>query len=163
MPTPSQKESNSSSPSPYLLRENSDGFAFITDNGFAYQLAFQSDQSYFPADAFAEHLYSFSVIAFTPRTPIRDTRIEWTVVDALKRAFEANPLIVISYVCSLDGDMERHRRILFGQWYQRHGAGFVRLPFSNEQTRIYAAAIFQENHPHTTSIAAAFEREYTSK
>jgi hypothetical protein len=163
MPTPSPTTLSSSSPSPYPLRENNDGFSFTTDHGFEYVLAFRSDQAYFPEDGFAQHLYSFSIVVLGQRTPVRDPRIEVTVIDALKRAFEADPLLVISYVCSLDDNQERNRRILFGQWYLRHSEGYTRLPFSHEQSRVYAAAIFRENHPDRSEIAAAFNREYNRK
>ncbi|MBO0933607.1 hypothetical protein [Fibrella aquatilis] len=128
-----------------------------------YQLAFRSDQAYFPNDEFAQHLYSFSIIVIGNRTPIRDPRIEITVIDTLQRAFATDPLLIISYVCSLDNDMERNRRILFGQWYLRHSEGYIRLPFSHELSRVYAAAIFRKDHPDQEAISAAFNREYNRK
>jgi hypothetical protein len=163
MPTPSQPTSSSSNRSPYPLQENNEGFACTTDHGFVYQLAFRSDQSYFPDDSFDEYLYSFSIISVGMRTLVRDPRIELTVVYTLKQAFAANPQLIISYVCSLDNEMERHRRILFGQWYQRHSEGYTRLPFSYEQSRVYAAAIFLKDHPAQEAIFAAFNRVYNAK
>jgi hypothetical protein len=157
------KASNLLNPSPYPLQENSEGFTFTTDNDFNYQIAFKSDQALFPTDSFAQDLYSFSLISLSVRVPVKDPRIEATVADVLHRTFAANSLIIISYVCSLDGDMERHRRILFGQWYRKHGKGFIRLIVEDPINRIYAVAFFKENHPDKEIIEAVFDREYRIK
>jgi hypothetical protein len=148
---------------PYPIRESDQGYGFTTDYGIEYLIALTSDQELLPDEPFAPYLYSFSIIVLTKRTLVGDPRVEATVIDGLNRIFATNKQTIISYVCSLEDDLERPRRILFGRWFRQHGAGYMRLEFSDLENRIYAAAIFQEGHPYQISIEEAFSREYRAK
>lgn len=163
MKSQNPKASSLSSPLPYPVRESEQGYGFTTDYDIEYLIALTSDRNLLPDEPFASYLYSFSIIVFNERTPASDLRAEATVVEALNQIFAANPHTIISYVCSLEDDMERARRVLFSRWFRQHGVGFTRLEFTDAENRIYAAAIFQAGHPHQADIDTAFNREYRAK
>jgi Family of unknown function (DUF6169) len=94
---------------------------------------------------------------------VSDPRVEVTVIDVFNRIFAANPQIIISYVCSLEDDLERARCILFGRWFRQHGVGYTRLEFTDAESRIYAAVILNAKHPQQAAIEAAFNQEYRAK
>ena len=77
--------------------------------------------------------------------------ISHTVAYALNQAFDANPDLIITYICSVKDERQRNRRILFGLWFREHGEGFNRVDYTDKDN-IYSAAIFREEHPFKESI-----------
>ncbi len=163
MKSQSLKASSSLSPSAYLLRENEQGYGFTTDYGVDYLIALTSDRELLPDEPFALDLFSFSVVSLTEGPPVGDPRVEITVIEILNRLYAVNPQLIVSYVCSLEDGQERSRRILFGRWFRQHGAGYVRPEFTDVDSRIYAAVIYNAEHPRRAAIDVAFNREYRNK
>ncbi len=154
--------SSSLSPLPYPLTDDKDGFLFITDAEVTYKLAFRSDADYFTGWPFAEHLLSFSIIPIRGKVGAADPRIGATVTHALQLAYEADPELIIAFTCSVEDDLQRHRRVLFGSWYRKHKAEYNRLSYTDED-KLYTAAIFRRSHAHSALIEEVFNETYQDK
>ena len=147
----------------YPLRESERGYSFVTDYGIEYLIVLVSDRDLLPDELFAPDLFSFSILTLNEKVPVGDPRVEVTVIEVLNRIYAANPQTIINYVCSLEDNQERPRRILFRRWFRRHGTGYTRLEFTDAENRIYAAAIFRAEHPRQAAIEVAFNDEYRAK
>lgn len=78
-----QLESNSSSPSPYPLRNVEEGFIFETDFGVTYAIRFADDSGYVPEPSFLYDVFSFSITPIAGVVKQKDPRVEQTVVQAV--------------------------------------------------------------------------------
>lgn len=155
---------SSSNLSHYKLEETEEGYTFTTLNHIIYEMIFRSDADYFPEYDFAESIVSFSLTpVHAVGIPVKDVQIERTVMYALSRTFEANPETILAFTCSTEDDLERHRRILFGRWYQRNGRGYTRLTHNDAANKLYTAVIYRDDHPDREQINAIFVKTYTNK
>ncbi|WP_461133911.1 DUF6169 family protein [Spirosoma lituiforme] len=152
------------SPYPLVLRETSKGivYSFTTEGGVSYQLIFMSDADYLADYPFAESVFSFAIESKNGRVGERDNRIRLTIDYALTVAFQENPNLVITYICSAADGQERHRRILFGWWFNMHGPGFARVQHTDNEG-IYSAAIYRNDNPYRDLIESSFNGIYFGK
>ena len=151
----SQPTSSSSSPSLYPLSETETGFGFITDRGASYRLDFSADSDYLPDTAFADSIFSFSLLPVSGSFDRKDPRIEPTIVQALHVFFETNSKAVLLYICSHENDQERVRSRLFGQWFSKHQTHFEKYDFNYPEQRLYMSAIVRRDLPERWRVELA--------
>ena len=159
----SPKASSLSSPSPYLLQEDSAGYYFRTDSGVTYRLFFNSDEDYLPGEALADLVLSFSIVPISGPDKRKDPRIKDTVIEALRRVFDSNPDYIILYTCSTDNEQEVMRSRLFNAWHISNGKGYAKIDHQDEKNRAHTSAIFREGHPLEGSIRSTFDRVFVNK
>lgn len=159
-----QKELNLSHSShyPFVANKSAKGtvYSFTTAGNFTYKLVFTSDADYLTDYPFAESVFSFAIE--TDEIGPKDPLIKNTVVFALSQVFKVLPDLIITYICSAADEKQRHRRILFGQWFREYGNGFARLTHTDKE-QIYSAAIFRADHPHRQLIEDSFNGIYADK
>ena len=158
-----QPTSNSSSPSPYELKNTETGFTFTTQEGAQYALIFNDDGDYFPGEDYYGSILSFSIVHIGGEIGPVDPRIQATISYVLQRVFENNPNTVISYTCSIADKQEYARARIFRLWYTRHQDQYNRIDYQSIETRIYASAIWRRNHPKGEEIIQAFKHIYSGK
>ena len=166
------KESSLSTLSPYPVRVSSDGGrVFDTDRGITYQLAFASEAESYPNSTFGQNLVTFAIVPLMGYTrkvffaEKGDIRIEVTIMGLLQDLFSSNPLLVIAYSCDTDQELERHRSILFGQWYRKYlqPQNVTRMTYANRSTRIYAGILFRQDNPYSNEIEEEFTFQLDGK
>lgn len=152
------------SPYPLAVSESDLGivYSFTNIHKITYKLVFAPDSEYLTEYPFADLVYSFSIAPAAGKEGPKDPMIGHTVAYALNQAFDANPELIITYICSIKDEKQRSRRILFGMWFRQHGEGFSKLEYTDKDS-IYSAAIYMENHPFKSSISQAFSVIYDDK
>ncbi|MVM35241.1 hypothetical protein GO755_34790 [Spirosoma sp. HMF4905] len=167
----SPKERSLSTHTPYPVRVNKDGFLFDTDQGITYQLFVQSNAKVFPEQPFGENCVTLSVLPLrgysrpTAFSLKGDPRLELTIMDELKKLFQANPLLVIAYSCDLTNELERHRSVTFGRWYRKYlsTVGVLRKKYENPGLRAYGAVLYHESNPYMIEIEEEFSEIFSGK
>lgn len=153
-------------PYPLALLENrstnSIVYSFETDSYVQYELAFISDRAYFPDSSLADPVYSFVLTRTSTKTGGIDPRIRDTVIYGLRAAFDANPTLIITYACSLENKQQQQRALLFRRWFLQCGDNYKSIDFSDSE-RMYATAIFRNDHPQGDRISETFFGLYEGK
>lgn len=163
-----QEESNLPHLFPYQLvpiedkATNSIIYSFETDSQVKYELVFKSDSDYLPDESIADHVYSFILTRVSGKVGIIDKRIRDTVIYGLRAAFDANPNLVITYTCSTDSNQQKQRALLFRRWFFQCGDKYKSIDFSDSK-RIYATALFRNDHLLQDQIINTFFRVYQNK
>lgn len=92
-----------------------------------------------------------------------DPRIKVTVIHLLELLFNAEPQTVIIYVCDQSDERQKTRGRLFNRWFSSYGAGLVKRNYESEDQRLFAYAIFREDHPFKPQVEALVEQFILSK
>lgn len=137
-------------------------YSFETDSQVRYELVFKSDSDYLPENSLANFAYSFILTRVSHKTGTVDSRIRDTVVYGLRAAFDANPNLIITYACSTENDQEKQRALLFRRWFLQCGDDYKSIDFSDSK-RIYATALYRNDHPAQDQIVDTFFSIYRNK
>ena len=155
-----------------IFQEGSD-FYFFTDQGARYQVYFTDGQYYFEGASFASEVVMFGFARLNRATarPFNpsDSRIAATIISLLWRTVESNPATVILYVCSQQGNSQKHRFELFNRWlaeWQDWQDGCLqdveKLDYTDGNT-LYVSCLFLNRNPYAEAIKEEFPRKVKEK
>jgi hypothetical protein len=151
---------------PYPLEEDSTGYVFVTDAGVRYNLYF-SEGKYYLSDVaqipFADYILMFGIKPLQEPVSSADPRIKVTVIYLLELLFNSEPQTVIIYVCDQSDERQKTRGRMFSRWFSSYRKGFVKRNYESEDQRLFAYAIFREDHPFKPQVEALVEQFILSK
>jgi hypothetical protein len=142
---------------PYSISFQDGDFVFETDLSLSYKITFQKHT------AFENLGYSSFEFGFYPihdATSSYDSRIEDTIVFAIREFFEQNPDAILLYICDSSDGKARQRNILFGRWYNKYGNDSIkrlnRKIFDTENDLVYYFAVIFDNRYIQSTILESF-------
>jgi hypothetical protein len=132
---------------PYKISTEDDDFVFATDVGLTYKITFQKHTAF---DDLGYSSFEFGFYPVEDKTLNYDSRIEDTIVFAIREFFERNPDSILLYVCDSSDGKARHRNILFGRWFNKYALANIkrlnRKIFDSENDMIYYFAVMYDGN-----------------
>lgn len=113
---------NSLALSPYnVVEERAGVYSFVTSQDITFHLSFQLANNNDGFEGFPDVQEKVLIVNFRPVpkvdvNEINDSRIAKTITNHLQAALDNG--YILNYLCSDEGGLERHRRIIFGKWYR---------------------------------------------
>ncbi len=148
--------SNSSSPSPYPVRETTEGYLFTTDIGQQYLPYFRSEAAYFAPLMVAPHILTVGLKPMQPEQGAGvDARTEVTVCWVLGEVLMADARTVLFYICSAEGGRQLVRQRKFRQWYERAPATIKRIELAAGGE--VGALLYRLDNPFAAELALVQE------
>ncbi len=146
----------SNSQNPYkVIEENPLDYSFVNRDGINYHLYFTPISSIYP-DLLNTYSFSIEREGTTPH-PI-DLRIAATVVDVLRRFFEAIENAMIMVCDSTDGKQHK-RRNLFDRWFRYYNDGTlttISAEVGEGDYELLLSIYFKKNNPNKQQLIKAF-------
>ena len=144
---------------PYELTITQSGYQFTTDSGLIYELYYSK---YYLLGKEGEEIVVNSFSFFNNKGIIKskDPRVKSTIVSHLIDFFNKNAENSIVYVCSQEGDLARHRRIIFGHWHKEMADIVEKHNCGEEWSKLgfYSSLLIRRDHVRKQEIIDAFYR-----
>lgn len=140
----------------YKITTTEYGYTFTTDLGLEYQAYFIEGGYMLPIPELMDFVkvFGFAVSENTIKFKY-DQKVKNTILFILNAAIAENPQTVISFTCDTSKDLQRHRKIIFSNWFNTF---IERTQFEKiDKTigEIHGSLLFRKDHPHKEKIYAA--------
>lgn len=98
--------------------------------------------------------------------PVRpDERVGFTIVQAIRSVFIANPNQIMVYVCDASDRRQRSRMKLFSAWFERTNEGFVHLKHGRIEADYahFAGLLMRADNPWREAVTQQANQFITDK